>query len=61
MDNNLRRDARENCPRKRPDDLVQKYERINEVLPEYDNLPAEILTLSLLIFSQLVKFILNMN
>ena len=29
MDHNSRRDARLKCPRKRPDDLIQKYERIN--------------------------------
>ena len=50
MDHNLRRDAREKCPRKRPDDLIRKYERIKEVLEAYDNLPAEIRTLSLLTY-----------
>ena len=46
MDHDLRRDAREKCPRKRPDDSIRKYERIKEVLVAYDNLPAEIRTLS---------------
>ena len=30
MDLNLRRDAHEKCPRKRPDDLIQKYERVKK-------------------------------
>ena len=50
MDLNLRRDARENCQRKRPDDLIRRHEKIKEVLEAYDNLPAKIRTLSLLIY-----------
>ena len=45
-----RRDAREKCPRKRPDDLILKYERIKEVLAVNDNLPAEIRTISVLTY-----------
>ena len=37
-------------PRKRPDDLIHKYERIKEVIAAYDYLPAEIRTLSLLTY-----------
>ena len=44
MDHNLRRDAREKCPRRRPDQLIQIYKRIK------DNLPAEIRTLSMLTY-----------
>ena len=51
MDHNSRRDTHEKCQRRRPDDLIQTYERIREVVAEYDYLPAEIL----------VEFILNIN
>ena len=47
MDHNLRRDGREKCPRRHPDELIPSYERIKEVLAEYDNLPDEIRTQSL--------------
>ena len=45
MDHNLRRNSREKCPGKRPNDLIQKYERAKKDLAEFDNLPAEIRTL----------------